>query len=282
MTNPNDPWGQRPEDAPTEHLGFPGKSGYEPTHTTEYDEAYGKGGGVYPSTEQFEPWTPPPVNATREFPPYDNQWGESAYGEQWGESAYGEQWADPTVQMPGAMPGHGGVVPPGPPMPPDLPPQPPERNIGLWIALGIGVVALIAVVGVAAGLMLGSKDSSSTSAESSATLTLPPPARMTGTPKSGQSTATLPGIPGLGGSDTLGATMGTISANNGGTLTLTALSGGPVTVHTDDSTQVISLSAVKAADLPVGDMVVIQGDKAPDGSIHAKIIISTSLPGGPR
>jgi hypothetical protein len=272
MTNPNDPWGQRPEDAPTEHLGSPGKSGYEPTHTTQYDEAYGKGGGVGPSTEQFEPWTPPPLNATREFPPYDNQWG--AY-----ESTYGEQWAEPTVQAPGAMPGHGGVVPPGPPMPPDQPPQPPKRNIGLWIALGIGVVALIAVLGVVAGLLLGSKGSSSTSAASSATLTLPPQARVTGTPKSGQSTATLPSIPGL---DTLGTTMGTISANNGGTLSLATLSGGPVTVHTDDSTQVISLSAAKAADLLVGDMVVIEGDKAPDGSIHAKIIISTSLPGGPR
>ncbi|WP_280341639.1 DNA alkylation repair protein, partial [Nocardia abscessus] len=44
---------QRPEDAPTEHLG-PGKSGYgDPTHTTEYLEAYGTGApSAYPPTEQ--------------------------------------------------------------------------------------------------------------------------------------------------------------------------------------------------------------------------------------
>ncbi|WP_227997473.1 DUF5666 domain-containing protein [Nocardia australiensis] len=269
MTNPNDPWARRPEDAPTEHLGTPGKSGFDqpadPTETYTYEPA-----PAYPSTEQMEPWPPPPVNATRELPPYDNQWG--GY-----ESTYGEQWADTT--MPAGT--GGGGVPPGPPGPVDQYP-PPKRNTGLWVALVIGVVALIAVAGVVAGLLLGSKDSSSTSAASSATVTLPPAARETGTPKSGQSTATIPSLPGLGDIDGLGATMGTISANNGGTLTVDSLSGSAVTVHTDAQTQVISLSAAKATDLPVGDMIVIQGDKAADGSIQARIIISTSLPGGPR
>ncbi|MFE7796859.1 DUF5666 domain-containing protein [Nocardia sp. NPDC057440] len=268
MTNRDDPWAQRPEDAPTEHLGTPDKSGFEqPAHTTEYTEAYGHGAGpAYPSTEQFEAWPPPPMNSTREFPPYDNQWGSY-------ESAYGQQWADPTLQDAGPRPGQGGMVAPGPP-------QPPKRNTGLWVALTLGVVALVAVVGVVAGLMLGGDDSASSSAAS--TSTLPGPARVTGTPRSGQSTAPIPSIPGLGNIDELGATMGTITANNGGTLTLDTMTGGSVTVHTDASTQVISLSATKVADLPVGDMVVIQGDKAADRSIQARIIISTSLPGGPR
>ncbi|MFD0365410.1 DUF5666 domain-containing protein [Nocardia sp. GCM10030253] len=271
MTNRDDPWAQRPEDAPTEYLGTPEKSGFEqPAHTTEYTEAYGRGTGSVYSSEQPEPWTPPPVNATREFPPYDNQWG--AY-----ESTHGQQWADPTVQATGAMPGYGGRVPQGPH---DQPPQPPKRNTGLWVALTIGIVALVAIVGVIAGLLLGGEDSSSTSAAS--TSTLPSPARVTGIPRSGQSTATMPSIPGLGNIDELGATMGTISANNGGTLTLDTMTGGSVTVHTDANTQVISLSAAEVADLPIGDMVVVQGDKAPDGTIRAKIIISTSLPGGPR
>lgn len=76
--------------------------------------------------------------------------------------------------------------------------------------------------------------------------------------------------------------MGTITANAGGQLTLDTVGGSAVTVRTTDKTQVISLTGSKASDLPVGDMVVVQGDKVADGSIDAKIIISTALPGGTR
>ncbi|MFG1790324.1 DUF5666 domain-containing protein [Nocardia sp. NPDC049149] len=263
MTNPNDPWGQRPEDAPTEYLA--GKSGFEqPPHTTEYAEAYGSGApSAYPATEQFEPWSPP-LNATREFPPADHQWG--AY-----EGAYGTEWQ-------GAAPG--GPVPPG--MPQDAPPEPPRRNTGLWIALLFVGVALIAVVGVVAGVLLSGKDSSSTTAASTSAF---PTARQPtpGTPRTGQPRPSgTPSIPGLGDIDSLGATMGTITANNGGTLTINTLLGATVTVHTDANTQVISVSGTKVSDLPAGDIVLVQGDKAPDGSVQAKVIISTSLPNGPR
>ncbi|WP_433196445.1 DUF5666 domain-containing protein [Nocardia sp. CA-107356] len=279
MTNPHDPWAQRPEDAPTEHIGPPGKSGFEqPSHTAEYTEAYGPGGAgsVYPSTEQFDQWAPPPPNATREFPPYEGQpqWG--SYGEPWAGSQDPAQvgaYAQPGAQYP---PG-----PPGAPLPPDQ--QPPhKRNTGLWIALGLGVILLIGAVGVVAGVVLGGKDSSSTSAAS--TSAFPTAGRPTGSAPSGGPTPTqiIPSIPGLGGIDSLGATMGTISANSGGQLTLDTLGGSKVTVRTTDKTQVISLTASKAADLPVGDMVMVQGDKGADGSIDAKIIISTAMPGGTR
>ncbi|WP_433728654.1 DUF5666 domain-containing protein [Nocardia sp. CA-129566] len=279
MTNPNDPWAQRPEDAPTEHIGPPGKPGFgQSSQTTEYTEAYGQGGAtsVYPSTEQFDPWAPPPANATKEFPPYASQ-------PQWG--AYGEPWAggqDPTQV--GGYAQSSAQYPPGPPgapLPPDQ--QPPrKRNTALWIALGLGVVLLIGAVAVVAGVVLGGKDSSSSTAAS--TSALPTAGRPTGTPPSGRPTPTqvIPSIPGLGGIDNLGATMGTISANSGGQLTLDTLGGSKVTVRTTDKTQVISLKGGKAADLPVGDMVMVQGDKAADGSIDAKIIISTALPGGTR
>ncbi|MFE9579171.1 DUF5666 domain-containing protein [Nocardia sp. NPDC006044] len=261
MTNPNDPWGQRPEDAPTEHLA--GKSGFEqPLHTTEYSEAYGSGApSAYPATEQFEPWSPPPPNATREFPPHDNQWG--AY-----ESTYGNQWQ-------GAPPVDG--VPPGPGMPPPEPPR--RRNTGLWIALGLGVVALIAVVGVIAGVLLANKDSSSTSAAS--TSAFPTARPLPGSPR--PTPSGIPSVPGLGGGiENLGATMGTINTNDGGTLTISTLLGATVTVRTDANTQVISMSGTKVSDLPAGDIVLIQGDKGADGSIQAKVIISTALPGGGR
>ncbi len=277
MTNPNDPWAQRPEDAPTEHIGPPGKSGFQqPSHTVEYTDVYGHGDAtaVYPSTEQFEPWAPPPVNATKEFPPY-------ASPVQWG-GPEGGTWQEPTQF--GAYPQPGGQYPPGPPGAP-LPPeqQPPrKRNTGLWIALGLGVLLLIGAISVVAGAMLGGMDSSSSSAASASAF--PTAGRPTGPRSSGgpSSTQVLPSIPGLGGVDNLGATMGTITANAGGQLTIDTMGGSPVTVRTTDKTQVISLTGTKTSDLRVGDMVLVQGDKAADGSIDAKIIISTALPGGTR
>ncbi|WP_327110708.1 DUF5666 domain-containing protein [Nocardia sp. NBC_01730] len=263
MTNPNDPWGQRPEDAPTEHLGPPGKPGYgEPLPTTEYTDAYGTGApSEYPATEQYGSWAAPTPNATREFPPYDPQ--RAAY-----PGSYGDRMA-------------GSAIPPGSGQSPEQP-QPPRRNTGLWIALVIGVVLLIGAVGVVAGVLLGGRDSSSTdSAGASSVLTTSRSAPGTRTarptPPSG-----IPGVPGLGDVEGLGATMGTITANNGGTLTVSTLLGDTVTVRTDANTQVISLSGTKVSDLPNGEIVLIQGDKAPDGSIQAKIIVSTSLPGGGR
>ncbi|MEU8901575.1 DUF5666 domain-containing protein [Nocardia sp. NPDC048505] len=255
MTNPKDPWGQRPEDAPTEHLG---PSGTPPE--------YGQGPSVYPSTEQYGAWPPPPPHPTERLPQAENQWG--AY-----ESGYATPYPQPGAPVPpGAVPP--GAMPPGPP--PGGPP--PKRNTGLWIALSIGVIALIAVAGVVLGALLGSRDSGSSSTAASTT----PPVRSVPVlpPQSGQSSTT--GIPGLPGFDNLGATMGTINANDGGTLTLESSSGGTVTVRTDELTQVISLSGAKVSDLPVGDIVMVQGDKNPDGSILAKFIISTALPGGPR
>lgn len=267
MTNPNDPWGQRPEEQPTEHLGGPGKSGFdEPLHTTEYTEAYGQGAPpAYPATEQFQ-WAPPP-NATREFPTYDSQWSGGAY-----PPGYGEQWS--------GQPGQGGGVPPGAPPPFDQQPPPPKRNTGLWVLLGIGVILLVAAAGVVAGVLLGGSNSSDTAAPASTTSVRTPPTALP-TP-SGPRPTVVPSIPGLGDIDALGATMGTISANDGGTLTISTLLGSTVTVRTDERTEVIAADITKAADLPTGELVVVQGDKSPDGSILARVIISAALPGPPR
>jgi hypothetical protein len=269
MTNPNDPWGQRPEDAPTEHLGPPGKSGYgDPAHTTEYLDAYGTAApSEYPPTEHYGAWGPPGTNATREFPAYNAQW--AAYPD-----SGGDRWPGTAGPPGGAMPPGGG--------PPPGPPQPPRRNTGLWIALALGVVLLIGAIGVVAGVLLGSGDSGSadTAAATTARVTTKPaPGTRTAqpTPPSG-----LPGVPGLGDVDGLGATVGTITANDGGTLTVSSVMGNTITVRTDASTQVIALSGTAVSDLAPGELVMIQGDKGPDGSIQAKIIIGTSLPGGGR
>ncbi|MFC4123641.1 DUF5666 domain-containing protein [Nocardia rhizosphaerae] len=255
MTNPNDPWGQRPEDSPTERLGSPGMDTTKP---------YGGGG--------FDEWGQP-SNPTMALPPHDAQWG--AY-----ESGY-----------PAAQPPHQQQQPPPgyPAPPPGYPPhpqggdqgEPPKRNTVLWIALGLGVLALIAVGGVLAGLVLSGNGADENTAAAPTTTQLLPPTSQTA-PVVPPSVSGLPGLPGLGGGDDLGATMGTITANTGSEITMSTLGGSTLRVLIDDATQVISLTSTKASELPVGDMVMVQGDKNPDGSIHAKIIISTALPGGPR
>ncbi|WP_054812439.1 DUF5666 domain-containing protein [Nocardia arizonensis] len=298
MSTPKDPWAQRPDDAPTQYLGPQGQPGQDgPTQHLGHGHpgygqgvaddptvAYGKGGASAhpPATEQFAPWTPPPVNPTQQLPTYENEWGAGAYDGAYGNGGYdgyGQQWS--------GSPGRPGGIPPGAPPPYDRPPgdQPPrKRNTGLWIALALGVIALVAVGGVAAGVLLGGKDSDSTAAGATTTRSFPATGQQRPSTQAPSKSAspTLPGVPGVPGLDGLGATMGTISANNGGTLTLSTLSGETVTVRTTDKTQVISLSGAKASDLPVGDVVMVQGDKSGDGTIQAKVIISTGLPGGPR
>lgn len=289
MTNPSDPWAQRPDspDTPTEKLGGSGRNPDEtPTHTKEYSEAYGRGAEPYESTRPYGhpgPYEPtaayefpahpeyqgeffeqaPGPNATRELPPYDSQWGayEPGYGETGGYPPYG---SGPGTQH--------AVGPTG------LPVEPPRRRrTGLWIALTAAVFVLVVLGGIAAGLLLAGNDSSSTSA---AGTSRPAPTRVPVVPPnpSNGTRPSLPQLPGLGDIDGIGATMGTVTTNGGTTLVLQSLLGNSVTVHTDADTQIISMGSGKVSDLHQGDMVVVQGDKNPDGSIKAKIIISTQLP----
>lgn len=274
MTNPSDPWAQRPDspDAPAEQVGVPGRPGDAHVHTSEYSDAYAY--GVAP-TEPYQYFGQSPgPNATRELPPYDTQWGayESGYGAPGG---YEQQWNSP---------GGGGPVGPGGPYgPTGLPVEPPRRRrTGLWIGLTLGIFALVVLGGIAVGLVLAGNDSTSSSS-ASGTTTRVPTTRVPIIPPRGPggSQPTAPPLPGLGDINNLGATMGTIRSNDGSTLVIDSLLGASVTVHTDSKTQVITSTSAKVADLHPGDMVVVQGDKSPDGSILAKIIISTALT-GPR
>lgn len=293
MTNPSDPWAQRPDspDTPTEKLGASGRHPDDgANHTTEYSEAYGRSPGPYESTrpyghpgpyEQTAPYEfpshpeyegryfeqSPGPNATRELPPYDSQWGayESGYSEPGEYPPYGSGAPGPTGPQ-------GAVGPTG------LPVEPPRRHrTGLWIALTAAVFVLVVLGGIAAGLLLAGNDSSSSDAAATGR---PAPTRVPVVPPnpSGGAQPSLPQLPGLGDIDGLGATMGTVNSNDGTTIMLQSMLGNSVTVHTDAQTQVISMGSGKVSDLKQGDMVVVQGDKNPDGSIKAKIIISTQLP----
>ncbi|MBO0852904.1 MAG: hypothetical protein J2P18_03975 [Nocardia sp.] len=327
MTNPSDPWAQRPDQsepatekqpvadgraetgpqAATDKLEAPGPAADQtPTHTTDYSEAYGsgahKGGdtasygypGPYQPTAPYEfpahPQyggeffdQPPGPGATRELPPYDPGWGayesENASGVAYGDPGHGPN------QAYSAYPQYGppGAGPPPAQGPADLPPEPPRRRTGLWIALIAAAFLVVVLGGMAAGKLLAGSDTSASSSSpgTQAERSEPMPTSipdLPGNPGGGGTQPSMPQIPGLGGLDGLGATMGSVTSNDGGTLVLKSLTGSSVTVHTDDKTQVISLGSGTVADLKTGDMVVVQGDKAPDGSINAKIIITTQLP----
>ncbi len=131
--------------------------------------------------------------------------------------------------------------------------------------------------GIAAGLLLAGNDNSS-STEAATGRSVPTRIPVVPPNPSGGAQPSLPQLPGLGDINGLGATMGTVSSNDGATIVIQSLLGESVTVHTNPDTQIISAGAGTVADLHAGDMVVVQGDKARDGTITAKIIISTQLP----
>ncbi|MFE6863223.1 DUF5666 domain-containing protein [Nocardia sp. NPDC057668] len=287
MTNPSDPWARRPDvspgEGPTEKMApAPGQVG----HTSDPADAYGP-------TEYFG--VPPGPEATRVIPPHDAGWGGYEQGAGYEPTAAYQAGAgyvptstydtaggyvpQPPPNYPGGPGAPGGYPPAGFPRPPA--PEPPRRT-GLWIGLGLAALAGIAVIGVAVGVLLANRNTpeSPTAAGTTAAPTFVFPSKPN--TSSQPLPSGVPQIPGLGDIDSLGANMGTIAANDGTTLTMTTLAGTTVTVHTDEETQVISLGSTKVADLPVGEMVMVQGDKGADGSIQATIIISTSLPGGPR
>ncbi|WP_327149221.1 DUF5666 domain-containing protein [Nocardia sp. NBC_01329] len=259
MTNPNDPWARRPDDDPTQHLGQPGESATEKLSTGYGQAGYGESTTAYPGNDPYGGWGPGP-NPTREMPAYPG----GAYESPWG--GYGP---------PGQVPP--GQAPPGPP-------RPPKKN-GMWIGVVVAVIVLIGLAGIAAGMLFGGDDSDTTASDTTTS------SRPTGRGLPADPGDSGPGIPGLPGAPDLpdtgdaeagGTTMGTISANSGGTLTISTLTGSEVTVHTTASTQVISLAGTTVDALPTGDLVIVQGQKSPDGSIQADVIISTALEGGGR
>jgi len=297
MTNPSDPWAQRPDspDTPTERIGAPGEP--EGSHTTEYSDTYGAGRNPAEPYQYFD--QPPGPNPTRQLPPYQSQWGvydaPEGYESQWGGPAemhypHGGPAGAPTGQAPTVQYGPGynptaeygpGYNPAGGYGPPGLPvePQRPGRR-GTWVALSFGIFAVVVLGAAALGFFLSGHDSSSSSSSVAGGTTGSAPMQFPVFPQN-PGGPVIPSMPQLPGTDNLGATMGTVATNDGSTLTIDSLSGSTVTVHTDAKTQVISLGAGTLADLHTGDMVVVQGGKNPDGSILAKIIIGTTIPTTP-
>ncbi|MDH6677397.1 hypothetical protein M2284_001595 [Rhodococcus sp. LBL1] len=289
MTNPDDPrtpqeraydpaeqasdetvhWA-RPADDPTQQIG-PGVPADQPTEQ-------------YYTADPYQAYGSPPPNPTQAFPTYDPRFDPQATP------------SNPTQAYPTYY-GAGGYPPPGQPptgQPPigeapaieDTPEHKPARKVGLWAAAAAGVVLL--ALGLIVGFMLnnGGSDNATTAAAPStrtAAPAVPPRTSAPSTPPSQtapDTTSPLENIPG-GVGDLIGkagTAMGTITANDGGTLTLNGLGGSKITVRTTPDTSLISLTASSIADLKPGESVVVHGDKVENGTVTAKLIIGTSIP----
>jgi len=281
MTNPDDPrtpqeraydpaeqasdetvqWA-RPADGPTQQIGpvAPTDQPTEQYYTADPYQAYGS----------------PPPNPTQAFPTYDPRLDPQATP------------PNPTQAYPTYY-GAAGTPPPG--QPPigeapaieDTPEHKPARKVGLLAAVAAGVLLL--ALGLIVGFMLnngGSDEATTATAPSTRTAApaVPPRASTPPSQTAPDTTSPLEGIPG-GVGDLIGkagTAMGTITANDGGTLTLDGLGGTTITVRTTPDTSLISLTARSVADLKPGESVLVHGDKLENGTVTANLIIGTSLP----
>ncbi|NUS45440.1 MAG: hypothetical protein HOQ24_17330 [Mycobacteriaceae bacterium] len=238
MSNPNDPWSVRPQQQADQPTEQFGAQGHPGQRN--YDAA---ATGSH-TADPYEAYGPPAgPNPTLTYPTYEHLLEQQR-----------EQAAVAVLPPP---PGFG---------------PPPRRNTGMIVGIAVGLGLLLAAVAAAGYLMFGHRgddDVAAADSTSSAPEMSSPPLAVPSLPH----TRTKPG-PGID----IGATMGAITANDGSTLSIRGLLGGRQdTIRTTAQTQVVSMTGTSVADLKVGDMVIVQGDKAPDGSITATLIISTSI-----
>ncbi|MFD4183578.1 DUF5666 domain-containing protein [Rhodococcus sp. NPDC058514] len=252
---PTEVWA-RSADQPTQQFDRPVEPS-APQYTADPYQAYGQvppnATQAYPTYQGYDPNQPP--NATQAYPTYQ-----------------GYDPNQPPAQPPaGASPYLDGGQKKGP-----------GKGV-LAVALVVAGLLLAAVVGLGVMLIGGGPDSpSSASGPATSTRTLPRPTNTP--PRTTEPPATtgpdLSQIPGGVGEviGAAGAAVGTIASNDGSTLILDGIGGSAVTVVTNESTKVISLSGAKVGDLKAGDTVVVQGEKAQDGSVTAKLIVNTTIP----
>nr|WP_314142693.1 DUF5666 domain-containing protein [uncultured Rhodococcus sp.] len=312
MTNPDDPRSPRERDQdaarqtessePTQDYGgqypgaqpYPGAQHYpDGAHPTEAypTQAYQNPAQPNPDPQAY----PPGYQPTQAFPPYDPEQqaaANQAYGQtqQYGQpQQYGHTQQFGHAQQFGHTQQFGQPPEYGAPPPPDQPNAADSGSKGPrpWVLALIGFVVLAIVVVFGISFLSGGSDEPGTTATGPSTSTsIRPPtssAPTTAPQPTESGTATTPelipgGIPEILGR--LGSSVGTITANDGSTLTIDGLDGAPVTVQTTPQTQIISLSGSDVASLAVGAGVVVQGEAVEDGTIRANLIIETPNLGG--
>ncbi|WP_067897742.1 DUF5666 domain-containing protein [Nocardia vaccinii] len=83
--------------------------------------------------------------------------------------------------------------------------------------------------------------------------------------------------PAAGSQANRGMTFGQVTATDGTIMTVQAMLGGTVVVHSTPATEVLALGGGRISDIAVGYAVFVQGDRNPDGSIVASLIIGAPL-----
>lgn len=291
MTNPNDPRTPqerayaldeqaRRTDASGETQGFDDST--RVLHTSDPTEAYGRPVSnptlVYPSYDptagQYQP--------TQAYPGYDAAAGHHPTQAYTGAHAY-----QGTQPFPGTQSFPAGAYPPGTP-PPGAPPSAPPPASGArrsprgprWGAVALAAIVLIALGG-AIGYLLSRSDEPADPVASRPTPTVaPPPAPVEPLPDPQSPNSPLDRLPGGLGEvlgDT-GAVVGTITANDGGSITVGGIGGSSVTVLITPETSILAIGGTTADDLEIGANVVATGTPVRDGSMTAETIISASMP----
>jgi hypothetical protein len=262
MTTPRDnDDSARDRDQPTEYLetGHPG-------YTSDPTQAYGR--------QEYRPTEALPTGdyyGNLQDYPQQNYTGQQGYPQQ----NYTGQQGYPQQGYPQQPPQYGEA-----PFLDDGNGKDPKSPKTALIVLAALVV--LAVVGFGAYLVFDSQSSSRTAAPAitprSAAPTTTPPSTTLPAPTSGS----LPGLDSIPGGlgealGSQGASIGTITSNDGTTIVMDGIGGSSVTVVTDANTQIVALGASTVADLQPGTSIVVQGTPLADGRITAEVIVSTGI-----
>ncbi|MEE2031334.1 hypothetical protein [Rhodococcus chondri] len=257
MTNPKDPR------TPQERAYSLDESGDDDTrvlYTSDPTEAYGR----------------PVSNPTLVYPQYDPRFDPAAPQpnptQQLGQPGYPPpQYQPPGYQPPGA--------PPAEPDPESRRPRGPRWGM---LALAAGVLI---VSGALAGFLLSGSGSDGAATATGPTTTAAPVPTTTAPAPAPNNAPSIPALPldelpgGLGeviGSS--GAVVGTITANDGTSLTLSSLGGSLVTVLLTPETQIIALAGNTPDALTIGATAVATGTPVEQGRMTAETVVSASLP----
>ncbi|MGI9210490.1 MAG: hypothetical protein ACR2I3_21280, partial [Rhodococcus sp. (in: high G+C Gram-positive bacteria)] len=75
-----------------------------------------------------------------------------------------------------------------------------------------------------------------------------------------------------------GAVVGTVTANDGGSITISGIGGSLVTVLLTPDTEIITLSGDDPSALAVGSAVIATGTPVESGRMTADTVVSASIP----
>ncbi|MBS9375505.1 hypothetical protein [Rhodococcus sp. B50] len=282
MTNPQDP--RTPQErayALDESSNGTDDDSTRVLHTDDPTEAYGR-----PVTNptvaytRYEQWGAPgsEYQPTQAYPSSQSHPSQQPYSPQ---QAYPSQQPYPPphgYRSTQVFPAQG--QPPTGPVPGTDPGKSPRGP--RWGLIALAAVVLVALGGTIGFLLSRPDDSTSRVASDRAPATVAPPPTATLPPPAEPTTPGLPldRLPGGLGEvmGDAGAVVGTITANDGGSITLGVIGGSTVTVVLTPDTEIITLTGDTADSLEVGATAVATGSAVDQGRMTAETVVSASLP----